>query len=123
MTYPRPADNHPVTCAKCKQTKPAQAFATDNRRPTGIETGCRDCRKKKKATPAPATPKPQSTINPVPVKLAGRKSGYACKIYVNGSHVATVADPDHSSREAALAAASRWEREWKDQIVRKNVST
>lgn len=56
------------------------------------------------------------------VKLPGRKSGYACKIFINGSHVATVADPSSSSREAALAAASYWERKYKKILLTKNVS-
>ena len=121
MTYPRPADDHPVTCAKCGQTKPAKAFAADNRRPSGLEGGCRDCRKKKAPAKVPA-PKPRGTIKPEPVKLAGRKSGYACKIYIKGAHVATVADPENSSREGAIAAALRWEHEWMDILIHRNVS-
>jgi hypothetical protein len=55
-----------------------------------------------------------------PVKLPGRKSGYACKIWHRGRHVATVADPDRESREGALAAAYAWERDWASKLVRNN---
>lgn len=62
-------------------------------------------------------------MKPKPVKLPGRKAGYACRIFVGGSHVATVADPERSTREAALAVALAWEHDWMDQLVRKKETT
>lgn len=53
-----------------------------------------------------------------PVKLPGRKSGYACKVWVRGRHVATVADPDRSSRESALEVAEAWKKNYAGQLAR-----
>ena len=54
------------------------------------------------------------------VKLAG-KSGYCCKIFLHGRHVATVADPDptHNTRDAALVAANKWNLEWRPLLFPK----
>jgi hypothetical protein len=52
------------------------------------------------------------------LKLPGKKSGYAAKIFLRGVHVATVADPDSNtgSRDAAAVAANKWAIEWKDLL-------
>lgn len=50
------------------------------------------------------------------VKLPGKKSGYCCKIYVNRVHVATVADPENGSREAAQKAATRWNKYYRRKL-------
>ena len=49
------------------------------------------------------------------VRLAG-KSGYCCKIYVRGMHVATVADPERTTREGAQNAATTWNKTWRRKM-------
>ncbi len=51
-------------------------------------------------------------------KLKGRKSGYACKIFLRGRHVATVADPSRMNEAGARQAAFEWERDWKRLLVK-----
>jgi hypothetical protein len=54
-------------------------------------------------------------VTAVPVRLPG-KAGWACKIIVDGKHVATVADPDDDSRDAALWEARMWAIMYKDTL-------
>jgi len=56
------------------------------------------------------------------VKLKGRKSGFACKIFLRRQHVATVANPDRMNEAGARQAAFEWERDWKDKLFPKEKS-
>ena len=46
------------------------------------------------------------------VRLPGKKAGYACRIFVKGRHVATVAHPTRSCVEGAREAAYMWGVNW-----------
>jgi len=54
------------------------------------------------------------------VKLPGKNSGYCCKIYINGRHVATVADPERTTREGANEAARHWGRKYRKLLTHAN---
>lgn len=51
------------------------------------------------------------------VKLKG-KSGYACKIYLRGRHVATVAHPDRPGEAGARQAAYEWEQKYRKLVLK-----
>jgi len=50
------------------------------------------------------------------VKLPGKNSGYACKIFIRGRWVATVSDPEKTTREAAQAAATSWNKKYRRKL-------
>jgi hypothetical protein len=50
------------------------------------------------------------------VKLPGKKSGYACKIFLRGRHVATVANPKRKCQEGAREAAYMWNKNWRKKL-------
>lgn len=50
------------------------------------------------------------------VKLPGKKSGYACKIFLKGRHVATVAHPMRSCQDGAREAAYSWDKNWREKL-------
>lgn len=52
------------------------------------------------------------------VKLKGRKSGFACKIFIRGEHVATVANPDRMNEAGAREAAFAWDRDWRPLLMK-----
>ncbi|KPJ90662.1 MAG: hypothetical protein AMS18_10315 [Gemmatimonas sp. SG8_17] len=50
-------------------------------------------------------------------KLPGKRSAdYAARIYMRGSHVATVSEPGKASPGDALLAARRWARLYRKQF-------
>ncbi|MCP4900925.1 MAG: hypothetical protein GY906_28490 [bacterium] len=49
------------------------------------------------------------------VKLKG-KAGYACKIFIRGRHVATVAHPTRPGQEGAREAAYMWDKKWRKKL-------
>jgi hypothetical protein len=51
------------------------------------------------------------------VKLKG-KAGYACKIYIGGRHVATVAHPDRPGEAGARQAAYDWDQKYRKHVVK-----
>jgi len=131
-TYPRPADDAIIVCKTCQKELPAIEFATSKVQPGGIRVHCKACwkakRSKKKATGGARSetverPKGQRTssanISHQPVKLPGRKSGWACKIFHRRTHVATTSKPEGCpSRESAIDAAYAWEREWAHVLIK-----
>lgn len=50
------------------------------------------------------------------VKLPGKNSGFCCKIFIRGMHVATVADPESGTRDAAQKAATTWNKTYRRKL-------
>jgi len=57
-------------------------------------------------------------MNIAVTKLPG-KGGYACKIFLRGRHVATVANPHRMNEAGAREAAYMWHETWKDKLFPK----
>ena len=50
------------------------------------------------------------------VKLPGKKAGYACRIFLKGRHVATVAHPTRPGTDGAREAAYAWDQNWREKL-------
>ena len=50
------------------------------------------------------------------VKLPGKKAGYACRIFLKGRHVATVAHPTRPGIDGAREAAFAWDQNWREKL-------
>lgn len=50
------------------------------------------------------------------VKLPGKKSGYACKIFLKGRHVATVMSLTRKCQDGAREAAYAWDQNWREKL-------